>query len=280
MLLRDICMKLKSIEKWASSLGLVVVVAILWYGSEPRRILTGAAYLLLAAFLSFFCLFKVLTIKTRLKTGRLSQSMWLLQTRAQVMLLVAWQLAIVGLLNIWAAESSVLLSILLLSNLLVAVCIFTWDRLISIADSPSQDGGAKSLSALGRPRSRRLFFWTFFVYPLSCLVIADVMIFARGAAHPALFDPPQVCLLLDALFSAGAAGLIFQRYRGVSASQAHSATFILLWLLVVCVAIGSEVFVGWHPYIDVLSTFILLCTVLCAHWLWRASNGGLPCVAA
>lgn len=273
-------MKLKSIERWASSLGLVVLVAILWYGGEPRRILTGAVYLVSAALLGFLCLFNVLAVKTRLKKGPLSQSLWLLQTRAQVMLLIAWQLAIIGLLNIWSAESSVFLSILLLSNLLVAVSIFTWDRLISIADNPSQDDGAKSLSALGRPRSRRLFFWAFFVYPLSSLVVADVMIFAGGASHPAPFDPPQICLLLDALFSAGAAGLIFQRYRGVSASQAHSAAFILVWLLVVCVAIGSQLFVEWRPYIDILSTFILLCTALCARWLWRASNRSLPCVAA
>ena len=273
-------MKLKSIQRWASFLGLVVVVAILWYGREPRRIVTGAAYLVSAALLGFFCLFNVLTVKTRMKKDLLSQSMWIRQTRAQVMLLVAWQLAIIGLLNIWSAESSVLLSILLLSTLLAAVCIFTWDRLISIADNPGQDGGAKSLSALGRPRSRRLFFWVFFVYPLSSLVVADIMIFVGGASHPALFDPPQICLFFDALFSAGAAGLIFQRYRGVSASQVHGAAFILIWLLVVCVAIGSQVLVGWHPYIDLLSTFTLLCTVLLAHWLWRASNSSLPCVAA
>lgn len=273
-------MKLKGIETWASALGLLVVVAILWYAAEPRRILAGAAYLVSAAFLDFFCLFNALAVRARLKGCPLSQSMWRLQTRAQIMLLAAWQLAIIGLLNIWSAESSVLPTILLLSNLLAALSIFIWDRMISIADSPTQDGGAKSLSALGRRRSRRLFFWAFFVFPLSSLIIADVMIFASGATHPAAFDPPQICLLLDALFSAGAAGLIFQRYRGVAASQAPSSAFILVWLLVVFLAIGSQLLVEWRPYVDSLSTIVLLCTAFCAQWLWRASNSSLPYVPA
>jgi hypothetical protein len=269
-------MKLKSMERWASYLALVILGAILWYGSAPRKILVGAAYLVSAAFLGFFCLFNVLTVKTRLKKSPLSQSMWLLQTRAQVMLLVAWQLAITGLLNIWSSDTSGFLGIFLLSNVLVAVCIFTWDRLISIADNPSQDGGAQSLSSPGHRRSRRLFFWAFFVYPLLSLVLAGLMLFVKGKAYPAPFHPPQLCLLLDALFSAGAAGLIFQRYRGVSANQTHKATFILVGLLVVGVAIGSQLFVGWNPYTNLLSTFILLCATLCAYLLWQASNSSLP----
>lgn len=272
-------MKLTSIERWASFLGLVVIVAILWYGSAPREILMGAVYLVSAALLGFFCLFNALTVKARLKRGPLSQSMWLLQTRAQVMLLVAWQLAITGLLNIWSGGSSGFLSTLLLSNVLVAVCIFAWDRLISIADNPNQDGGAKSLSSLGRPRSRRLFFWAFLVYPSTSLIIADVMIFANGKAHPTLFDPPQMCLLANAFFSVGAAGLIFQRYRGVSETQTYKAAFILVGLLVVGVAIGSEWLAGWEPYVDTLSMFVLLCPTLSAYWLWRASNSSLPCIS-
>lgn len=269
-------MNLKSMQRWASFLALVILGAILWYGSAPGKILMGAAYLVSAAFLASFCLFNVLTVKTRLKRSPLSQSMWLLQTRAQVMLFVAWQLAITGLLNIWSTDTSRLLSIFLLSNGLAALCIFTWDRLISIADNPSQDGGAKSLSSLGRRRSRRLFFWAFFVYPLSSLVVAGVMLFVKGGVYPPLFHPPQLCLLLDAFFSMGAAGLIFQRYRGVSGNQIHKTAFILIALLVVGIATVSQLFVRWNPYSNLLSMVILLCTASCAYWLWKASNSSLP----
>jgi hypothetical protein len=273
-------MKLKSIERWTSLLALVTLGAVLWYRSAPREILMGATYLIAAAFLSCFCLFNVLTVKVQLKKSPLSRSIWLVQTRAQVKLLVAWQLAITGLLNIWSTDTSRLFSIFLLSNVLAAVSVFTWDRLISIADNPSQDGGARSLSSLGRPRSRRLFFWAFFVYPSISLIIADVMIFANGKGHPTLFDPPQMCLLANAIFSVGAAGLIFQRYRGVSASQIHKTAFVLVGILIVGIATGSQLFAGWNPYIDLLSGVVLLCTALCAHWLWRASNSSLPCASA
>ncbi|MGB7984777.1 MAG: hypothetical protein WCF54_06420 [Terracidiphilus sp.] len=268
-------MTLKSIERCSSFLALVILMTILWYESETCVILTGVTYLIAAAFMICFCMFNVLNVKVQLKKNPLSQSIWLVQTRARIMLLVAWQLAITGIFNIWSTSTFRLFSILLLSNILFIVSAFTWDRLISIADNPNQDGGARSLSVLGRPRSRRLFFWAFFVYPSISLVIADVMIFANGKDHPTLFDPPQICLLTNAYFSIGAAGLIFQRYRGVTTNQIHKPAFILIGLLVVGLATSFQLFTGWIPYLDILSGVIVFCTALCVHWLWRTSNSSL-----
>jgi len=269
-------MNLANIQKCASSLGLVVVVAILWYGSSPRKMLMGAVYLVSAALLVSFSLVNVITVKTQLRRRSLSQVLWLRQTRAQATLLIAWQLTITGLLNIWSGGTSQLLSVFLLSNLLILVSIFAWDRLISIADGKNQDGGARSLSSMGRPRSRRLFFWAFLVYPSTCLIVADVMIFASGRAHPTLFNAPQICLLVNALFSVGTAGLIFQRYRGASATEAYRTAFALVGLLVFGAAVGSQWLVGWSPYVDLLSVLVLLCTAASAYWLWQARNSSLP----
>jgi hypothetical protein len=102
-----------------------------------------------------------------------------------------------------------------------------------------------------------------------------MMLFMNGRSYPSLFHSPQICLLIDTLFSVGAAGLIFQRYRGVSTRQIHKTSFVLVGLSVVGVATGSQLLAGWNPYIDLLSAIIMLCTAFCAHWLWRASNSSL-----
>ena len=269
-------MKINSIEWSALCLVFVSFSAIVIYLNASRAILIGGVYLAAASFIGTFSLFKLFHLKARMKRTSKSQLMGLLQTRAQVLMLVAWQLAIIGLLNIWSINTSRRLGILLLSNCLFALCVFTWDRLISVADSPSQDGGAKPLISRGRPRSRRFAFWVFFVYPLSSFVLAGVLIFMQGIHSLAIFRPPQISLLVDAAFSVGAAGFIFQRYRCASRNLAQRAAFFSVWLLIICAAMGFRLFVGWDLYVNLLSATILTSSALSSYYLWSTENPSLP----
>lgn len=266
-------MKQKNIEIGGVLLGLVVLATVLWYGNSPGTVVFGASYLVAAACIDLFCLLVIFTVKMRMKKHSSAQSLWLLLTRAQLALLVAWQLGILGVLNIWASNLVRSATIFVLSNVLLLACVFISDRMIALSDSPDQSGGAKPLSSLGRPRSRRLFFWAFVVYPSSSLGVAGVLLFAKMKPYPFPFHPPQICLLLDAVFSAVAAGLVFQRYSGeVSNQPSHARRFLLAVLLVIGPATGFQFFVAGNLYANVLSSLTVICTAVSAHWLWRAKN--------
>lgn len=267
-------MKGKSIERGGSLLGLMIFVTVLWYGNSPRIVISGTPYLIAAALICPFCFITTLRVKIGLKKGVSAQSLWVLQTRAQVLMLAAWQLAILGVLNIWADTFAGSFSIFVLSNLLVLACIIIADRFIALADSPSQDGGSKPMNIFGLSRSRRLFFWALIVYVSSIPAGTGVLLFTKMKPYPSPLHPPQLCLLLDAVYSAAAAGLVFQRYRLVASYRTDKLRFSLAALLVVGSATVTQFFGVGSLYILVLSSFTVLCTATSAYSLWKARNSG------
>jgi hypothetical protein len=266
----------RNIGRGVMLLGLVILATVIQYAHSPRTMLAGGSYLAAATIIGFICLLGISTVKIRLKKES-SASLWLLVARAQVTLFAAWQFAILGILNIWAFNFVGSAKIFVLSNVLLLICVFISDRLIALADSPDQDGGSKPLSSLGRPRSRRLFFWAFFVYPASSLVIAEMILSERMKPYPAAFLPPQLCLLLDAVSSAVTAGLVFQRYRGKASGQPLAGRFILAVLLILGFGTGLQYFIGLDMYPNVLCSFTVVCTAVSAYYLWRPNiSSSLP----
>ena len=104
------------------------------------------------------------------------------------------------------------------------------------SDDPKQESGSKPLNVFGRSRSRRLFYWGLIVYPSSSLVVAGLFLFANNEPYPSQFHPPQLCLLLDAVYSAAAAGLLFQRYHGASSSGLSMTRFVSIAFLFIGIA--------------------------------------------
>lgn len=269
-------MELKTVKKWTAVLPIVILATIIWYWNTPREMVSGAPYLMLAAAVDVFCLFEIFTVKSQFGKTLQSHSLWSHQRRAQVMLYIALQLAIIGLLNIWSFSESQSFNVFVLSNASIFLSIFSWDRLISLTDDPNQDGGAKPLTSVGRPRSRRLFFWAFFVYPSTAVIAAGAMIFADGKTSPSLFHAPQLGLFLNTLYSVGAAGLILHRYHSAQPDRICENGFRLGGLFLLGTAMGSQFLVGWRPYTNILSALAVVCMTLCTCWLWRASKGRLP----
>jgi hypothetical protein len=265
-------MSRKSVEWGASLLALAVLAAILWSGYLPNSVETSALYLLAASGVDLYCLLVSLSVRAQLRKSDSVQVLGLLQTRAQVLFLVAWQLAIVGVLHILQDNFAVTSSILVMCGLLLAMCIFLSDRLIAIADRPNQDGGSKPLRARGRPRSRRLFFWVWIVYPWSTLAGASVMMFIGKGRYPSLFHPPQVCLLLEVVFSAGVAALVFQRYRELAFSGRLAAACFLPAVVILGFAGVFEMFSSSSSDTFWTSSLIVTCVSLSAYWLLRGNG--------
>jgi hypothetical protein len=261
-------MSRKSVEWGGSLLAVSVLAAILWNGYLPHSTGSSALYLLAASAVDSLCLLLSLSVRAQLKKSGSVNALTTLQTRAQVLFLVAWQLAIVGVVQILRDNFDATSGVFLLCGSLLAMCIFIADRLIALADSPNQDGGSKPLHARGRPRSRRLFFWVWVVYPFSTLGGASVMMFISKGRYPSLFHPQQVCLLLAALFSAGAAALVFQRYHELTFSR-QLATACFWPAAVVLGFAGAFEISAPNPDTFWTSALIVMCISLSAYWLLR-----------
>lgn len=213
----------------------------------------------------------------RLRKGEPPQTLWPFARRVRVPILAAWQLAILGLLNIWTAgESDASRRVLVLSGLLLALNIVIADRLLSLADSPDQDGGTKPLKFFDRWRSRRLCFWAFFVYPASIPIYLGADFCITGAPYSSLLHPPQLCLLLAAVMSAGTAALVFQRYHGLASDKRVRAMCALGVVFVVGFAGAFTFLQDYSRYVYALSSLTVMCLALSTNLVLRATNSARP----
>ena len=248
------------------------LVTILWYAHSPA-LSAGLPYLGTAACVGSYCIPSSFILKARLRKGEPPQTLWPLARRVRVLLLVSWQLAILGWLNIWAAgEPAASRQVLLLSGLLLVLNIAISDRLLSLADSPDQDGGAKPLKFFDRRRSRRLFFWGFIVYPASVPIYLGADFSVRGEPYASPLHPPQLCLALAAVMSAGTAALVFQRYRGLASDKRIRAMCALGVLLIVWFAAAFTFLEDYSRYVYVLSSLTVMCLALSTNWVLRAKG--------
>ena len=253
-------------------LGIAVLLAIIWCIGSPAKGDVGTPYLIFAAVTDLCCLVIYASLRKAEKAGYPQHIICQLQSRAQVFLILAWQLAIVGVLNICAGYLIVSVDSLVLSTGLLLMCIMISDRLVALADIPGPDGNPKPLQAFGQPRSRRLIFWALVVYPASCLMIAGLLLFLRARAYPMLFHPPQLCLLIAAVLSLGATVLILQRYRKAACGKICAAICIITTLTILTLSgiVGFSWMTSLFTY--VVSSLIVICLGLNALHLLQ-SNG-------
>ncbi len=269
-------MSWKIVERSGSLLALVVLIGILWYARSPS-LNAGSPYLGAAACVGTYCIPNSFFLKVRLRKGEPPQTLWPLARRLRVLILVAWQLAVLGLLNIWAAgEPAASRRILVLSGLLLVLSIAISDRLLSLADSPDQDGGTRPLKFFDRLRTRRTYLWGFIVYPASIPTYLSADFCVTGEPYSPLLHPPQICLLLTAVMSAGTQALVFQRYHGLASDKRILAICVLGVLFVVGSA-GAFTFLldnSWYVY--ALSSLTVMCLAMSTHLVLRATNGARP----
>jgi hypothetical protein len=262
-------MSLKNIRTLASLLGLIVTATIIWYRSWPSALVAGIAFLMAAEILCLICV--AVTLKVR-KGITLEGKFSFIYNRAYVVLLAAWQVAIVGALSIFSVILSTKFFHLLVdytSALLYCVCSY---KILSLADSAKQEGGYKPVSFFGYPRSRKLLFVLFAgcstIFPLTIMSLEDA---ASTGWRPIAFQPSQACLLMVAIMSVMSAGLIYQRYHGIvtmSKTRHAKATLGVTLLFLVCVAVIQQI-VPYGRYVSVLSAIAIIGCAVSLSFLWQ-----------
>ena len=246
-------MKINRIRNAASILELFIFGTIVWCGGSPRLILSGILYLIAAVFLALFCVSLATGLHLRQRRSTPEPAAWSLHRRAYILLLSAWEVAIIGLLNMLTLvrPASWLFT---LSYLMAGISIVLSYKMVALADSSLQDGGSMPLSYFGRPRSRRLLFCCFVYTPISMLAFAGIVIRLSWKWCPVPFQPPQLCLLLIALSSAMAAGMALHRYRTSASHKALAVRIFGVTLFgLVCTGImvvifAYSIYAGGRPF--------------------------------
>jgi hypothetical protein len=266
-------MQNSGVQRAGSILGLFIFVTLVWYASSPRLLLAGVLYLMAATYIVLFSVFLATSLKTKQRRGTRDPAVWSLNRRAYVLLLFAWEVAIVGVLNIWAFTYPVPRAFTT-SYVSAGIFIVLSYKLVALADSSTQDGGSMPLNYFGRPRSRRILFCGFVYTPIGMLALAGVLISLYWRWLPVPFQPPQLCLLLVALSSAMSAGMVMQRYRRAPQDKTLSARVLLPVLFGLVGTLVLQVVFGYSLYVYVLSSITAACIAATVYWLSLAREGG------
>ncbi|MGO8719814.1 MAG: hypothetical protein ACLQMO_11425 [Acidobacteriaceae bacterium] len=264
-------MSLKGIRNLGSLLGLLVTVAVIWYLNSPCALVAGIAFLMAADILCLLSVIQAVKLKARKGVTLKSRSSFVQEGRAYVLLLVAWQIAIVGVLSISSEIASVSVLHLLIDYISAALYFICSYRVLSVADSAKQDGGYKPFNFFGYPRSRKLIFTIFACYcsilPLTIMSLEDTL--ASTGWRPIALQSSQACLLMVAIMSVMSGGLLLQRYHGVLAKNKSSnkKVYIITLLLLACTAaIHKSMSYGIYSY--VLSAIAIASCAVTLLCLW------------
>jgi len=233
------------------SLGLFTLGTIVWYRNAPGVLLAGLLYLLVANGLSL-----VASLRFRREEP----------FRALALALASWQLAAIGMLNIWSfayPEPQGFALSYSAAGIAIAVAYST----VALADSSEQEGGYVPVMYFGRPRSRRLLLCGFIYTPIGLLVMADVLVWATWPRKPMPFQPPRLCLMLVALISVMVFGMVYHRYRDSSPNKRLlNQIAVLTFFGLICVA-GVQLILGYSGYNFYLSAIAVVCIAATIYWL-------------
>ena len=264
-----------AIQRGSSVLLLFDLATMVWYGGSSHSLLAGVLYLLAASYLALICGLTVTRWRKKLRRGTPELAFWAIRRRASALLVFGWQLAIVGLLNIWAVSFHESHGSIVSGYCLAAVFIVLSYKTVALADSAEQFGGSKPVNYFGRPRSRRIFFCAFVYTPIGPLVILSFAWSGREWC-PALLQPPELWLLLLALISTMSAGMIFQRYRAASPDKALAMKIIVSTTFGLACTTLLQVIFAYGLNVYVLSSLTLACIAAISYWLSLAEPGSSP----
>ena len=203
----------KIIQHGGPLLSVLILAYILWYAISERSFDASLPYLAAALFPIQFCLHSSLVLRKESRQSAVDPILQFWKRRAEALFVVAWQLAILGAIQI-VANNLVGTAAFVLSSLLLVMCLAISDRLVALADSADQEGGYKPFPIFGLPRSRQFLFWICVVYPSTSLMGLGAVLFFKRKPYLTPLHPPQICLLVAAVFSAGSAEFVHFRLCG------------------------------------------------------------------
>jgi hypothetical protein len=262
-------MKLNSFEISAAVLGVGILTVLLLYCNSRSAIVAGLVYLLSAACLTGVCMVRCFQSSIQRSTLTPAER-WLLRKRTGILLFAAWQLAILGSLNIWALELTPTWGVLALSYGAAFLFLLVADRQIAAADNADQYAGSQTIRVFGYPCLRRLGFWSLIVYPSAAIAVVGVYLFTQLDTVSIPFRAPEVCLLLCAIYSAGVAIMAIQRYSGTRLDKRHAAWIAAATIFLLIPATIHQALLSYslYPYLLTCCTLITIAASTC--WLLQA----------
>lgn len=216
-------------------LGLVNIAVVISYLHSGAALLAGVSYLMVAGFLGSLGI-TTCAISKAPKNERIRDSELSLEIRSRMLVLVAWQVSVLGILGIFASktdESNISFGVSYFLTTLFVVCSY---RLVSIADCSAQEGGYIPLNFLGVPRARRFVFSVYAGGWLLSLIFATLERAASGVPRHGVLEHPNLCLLATAVINGISSALIYERYRKsvtqhygrAIGDRAHGAAIVII----------------------------------------------------
>jgi len=206
-------------------LEILILAVLLLYGRSVFSLLTGIIYLIVAGYPSIYSLSLTLRIPSE-QNNDTTGAAWDRRNKAYLLVLAGWQVAIVGLLNMWPFDFLETQRPTIVGYLLVCVFVILTYRVVAMSDKQDQDGGSKPIGFFGCARSRRILFSAVVYTPTLPLIIASLGL-SDLRWCPDILRPPEIWLLLVAVLSVASAILTFQRYHAVAGDK-HWRIGILL----------------------------------------------------
>ena len=141
-------MSLRIIQNALSLLGLFVLAVLLWQSRSSTSLLRGALYLCISGYPSLISHALVVSLRMKERKGIPEPAAWDLHRRAYVLLLSAWQLAIIGALNMWPFGFPVSWVSVAMGYLLAGAFLSFTFKLVALAVSSKQEGGPRPINTL------------------------------------------------------------------------------------------------------------------------------------
>jgi hypothetical protein len=267
-------MKSSNVRNAGSIVQVLILGVIVLYGRTAHLILPGIVYLLAAGYLSLHGL--LIIAKLRPNQGRgTAETTWSVNARANIFVVSALQMAIIGSLNVWSQAFSGTAIEVTFGYLSVGLFVVLSYKMVARADSSDQEGGSSPMIHFGHPRSRKLLF--------SCLVYAFIIPLAivslawwRHEWCPVLLKPPQLWLLQIAFLAVLSAGLAFQRYRRALPDKRFGIRVLIATICVLGCTTGI-----WFVFLNsawgyMFSAFAAASIAAEVYWLSLAKEPGSP----
>jgi hypothetical protein len=263
-------MGLKNIQLAGSLLSFFILAILVGYRNAPLY-LPGAVYLVAAGYGNVISVVLVAGLRKKQRSGDPEAAAWAIQTKASLLTLSGWQVAIIGLLNVLQSGFSGSQASVIIGYFMTAIFAVVWFRLLLMADRSQQEGGPEPLSFFGRPRPRWMFFCLFFYTLIIPLIIASVEL-SNARWCPVLLRPPQFWLLLVSLMSAASTGLIFHRYWRAAPNKTWAIRVLIGTLLGIGLAGLVEAVWEYNLAIYLLSSVTVACVGASTYWLTLAKQ--------
>jgi hypothetical protein len=267
-------MGINGIQRAGSLISVFILILLISYVGSARFPLFGSLYLILASYLSLFSMIIVTKLRRKLRSDNPEPAAGLLHTRANVLLLSASQVAIIGLLNILGFGFSGSTVSIILGYVLAGGFMILSYKQVAIIDRPAQEGGSKPLSFFGRPRSRRLVFCALIYSPIGPLIVLS-LIWSDWKWCPTLLRIPNIWLLVSAMLALISAGLAFQRYREAGTRREWATQIVVVTMVVLGLTGFVDILLEYSVYMYALSSIAIVGIAATVYWLSLAREDGL-----